>query len=517
MSVVLACDLGGTSFRAALIDSDGVTRAAAMILGPTAIDRMGWSEIDATAWWRILVEAAGQLAEAEPELFSTIEAVAICGVTRTQVFLGRDGRQLRPAMTWKDTRSEAAAARLRDKLTEAHPESARINAFHPLARLAWLREDEEALFRALACVLEPKDYLNARLTGRQAGDPVSMARLLASKEIVASIDPFAAIGLSKSILPPVLEPCVSVGPVLPGLPAPLDRIAGVPVFCSSSDTWVAVAGLGALRAGYAYNISGTTEVLGAVGLEPVEAEGLLTVDWRGLWQIGGPSQNGADTVSWLLSLLGRQGGEPGSVGREIDALLAGQRHPQPLLFLPYLQGERVPYWNPSLRGALLGLNRQHGATDLAYAVLEGVAFLNRIVLERAEAALGGAVAEIRFGGGAAANPVWSQIKADICGRPVVVGASKEPGLLGAAIVAWTGLGRFASLAEAQAKLVAPAARFEPEPARKATYDALFALYRRSEAALAPISADLSTLSRSAGALPGVHATPSLVSSLASKD
>jgi xylulokinase len=508
MSVVLACDLGGTSFRAALIDAAGVTRAQSMILGPTAIDRMGWSEIDATAWWRILIEAAGKLAEAEPELFHTIEAVAICGVTRTQVFLGRDRRQLRPAMTWKDTRSEAAAARLRERLGD-HPEAARINAFHPLARLAWLREEEEACFRALACVLEPKDYLNAQLTGRQAGDPVSMARLLASKEVVEGIDPFAAIGLPASILPLVLEPSEAIGPVLPGLPAPLDAIAGVPVFCSSSDTWVAVAGLGALRAGYAYNISGTTEVLGAVGLEPVEAEGLLTVDWRGLWQIGGPSQNGADTVSWLLSLLGRNTSEAGSVGREIDALLAGRRHPQPLLFLPYLQGERVPYWNPSLRGALIGLNRQHGATDLAYAVLEGVAFLNRVVLERAEAALGGAVAEIRFGGGAAANPVWSQIKADVCGRPVVVGASREPGLLGAAIVAWTGLGRFASLAEAQAALVVPAARFEPEPARKAAYDALYALYRRSEAALAPLSADLSTLSRSAGALPGVHAPPPL--------
>jgi len=510
MSVVLACDLGGTSFRAALIDETGTTRAQAMILGPTAIDRMGWSEIDATAWWRILVEAAGQLAQAEPDLFGQTEAIAICGVTRTQVFLGRDGRQLRPAMTWKDTRSEAAAGRLRERLGD-HPEAQRINAFHPLARLAWLREEEEACFRALACVLEPKDYLNARLTGRRASDPVSMARLLASRAVVGGVDPFAAIGLSAGLLPPMLEPCDPVGPVQPGLPSPLDRLAGLPVFCSSSDTWVAVAGLGALRPGYAYNISGTTEVLGAVGLEPVEAEGLLTVDWRGLWQIGGPSQNGADTVSWLLSLLARDAQDRGSIGQRIDALLAGRRHPQPLLFLPYLQGERVPYWNPALRGAILGLGRQHGATDLAYAVLEGVAFLNRIVLERAEAALGSAVGEIRFGGGAAANPVWSQIKADICRRPVVVGASGEPGLLGAAIVAWTGLGRFASLAQAQEALVRPARRFTPEPSRRAAYEALYALYRRSEAALAPLSADLATLSRSAGALPGIHAAPLIAS------
>ncbi|MGO4283326.1 FGGY family carbohydrate kinase, partial [Bosea sp. TAB14] len=111
MSVVLACDLGGTSFRAALIDRQGRTLAESVIIGPTLIDRMGWSEVDAEAWWTILCEAAAKLAEAEPELFGAIEGIAICGVTRTQVFLGRDGRQLRPAITWKDTRSEAAATR----------------------------------------------------------------------------------------------------------------------------------------------------------------------------------------------------------------------------------------------------------------------------------------------------------------------------------------------------------------------------------------------------------------------
>ncbi|SEG34156.1 xylulokinase [Bosea lathyri] len=498
MSVVLACDLGGTSFRAALIDAHGVTLAESTIPGPASTDRMGGSEIDPIAWWDRLVEACIRLADTAPDLFAAIQAVAICGVTRTQIFLDREGRPLRAAMTWKDARSDAAATRLRERLSENHPESARINAFHPLARLAWLREEEHETFRSIASVLEPKDYLNFRLTGRQASDPVSLARLLACTDIVAGIDPLGALGLSAAILPSVLEPCEAVGPAVSGLPAPLDRIAGVPVFCSSNDTWAAVAGLGALRPGYAYNISGTTEVLGVISESAVEAEGLLTVDWRGLYQIGGPSQNGADTVSWLLALLGRDDNHATNIGDSIDALLAGPRHAQPLLFLPYLQGERVPYWNPALRGAFIGLNRQHGATDLAFAVLEGVAFLNRIVLERAEAALGEPVAEIRFGGGAAANPVWSQIKADICGRPVIVGAAKEPGLLGAAIIGWTGLGRFGSLAEAQESLVTTAARFEPDPARHAAYGELFALFRRSEAALAPISAELVALSLRSG-------------------
>lgn len=510
MSIVLACDLGGTSFRAALVDDTGAIRAQHAIAGPARLDdRTGRSEIEPDAWWRLLVEACAGLVAEAPALFDAVEAVAICGVTRTQIFLDRDGRSLRPAMTWKDTRSDTLAARLRERFDPAHPESAAINAFHPLARLVWLREEEPEAFAGLACLLEPKDYLNFCLTGRQASDPVSMARLLAAATPHDGRDLLAAAGVPAAILPPMLEPWEQVGPVLPGLPAPLDRLAGKPAFCASNDTWAAVVGLGAMREGYAYNISGTTEVLGVVGHESARAEGLLSVDWRGLFQLGGPSQTGADTVSWLLALLGRDGAE---VGQEINALLSGPRQPQPLLFLPYLQGERVPYWDPSLRGALIGLNRQHGSGDLAFAVLEGVACLNRIVLERAEAALGRAATEIRFGGGAAANPVWSQIKADLCGRPVVVAASKEPGLLGAAIIAFTGLGRFASLAQAQEALVTVARRFEPDPARKPAYDALFALFRQTEDALAPISRDLVTAAREDGPLAGLarHASAAAI-------
>lgn len=498
MSVVLACDLGGSSFRAALINDRGTTLAEHAVPGPVLDDHLDRSEISARAWWAQLLEACGKLADQAPELFANVQGIAICGVTRTQVFVGHDGQELRPAMTWKDARSDSIAARLRDVLA-GHSEAGRINAFHPLARLAWLAENEPENTRALACVLEPKDYLNFCLTGRQASDPVSLARLIACTDATNGSSGLEAISLSASVIPAILEPTETIGSVRPGLPAPFDRLAGIPVLCGCNDTWAAVAGLGALRPGYAYNISGTTEVLGVLGPEQAEAEGLISVDWRGLWHLGGPSQNGADTAAWLAGLLGGVG----AVGETIERLLNGRRHPQPLIFLPYLQGERVPYWDPNLRGAFIGLGRRHGPTDLAYAVLEGVACQNRLVLERAEGALGARVDEIRFGGGAAANPAWAQIKADICGRPIAVGTAKEPGLLGAAIIAWTGLGRFASLEAAQDALVSIAHRYEPDASRRTAYNALYALYRQSEAALAPISADLVALAQNTAALPGL--------------
>ena len=491
MGLVLACDVGGTSLKTALVDARGAFIAQAATASPQPKQSGNASEIDPGGWWAGLIDATSTLAHADAAAFAQIEAIAICGITRTQVFIGHDGEVLRPAISLSDVRMQDRMADLVARLPE-HPERAAVNAFHPLARVAWLQQDERATFDQLAAVIEPKDFLNLRLTGHVASDHVSMARLAAAAAPANNgTSLFTALGIAPSIVPALREPAAQVGVVANGLPSPFDRLAGIPVFCGSNDTWTAVAGLNALREGVAYNISGTTEVFGVLSPRATEAEGLVTVDWRGLHQIGGPSQTGADTVTWLFDLLGKAGGSDASA--RIDQLLDGRRHPQPLLFLPYLRGERVPYWDAALRGAFIGLSRDHTATDLAWAVLEGVAFLNRIVLERAEQAAGTTASEIRFGGGGAANARWCQIKADICERPVVVGRSSEPGLTGAAVIAWTGLGRFASLQDAQAQLVQIADSYTPDTMRAAKYRAQFGLFQQAEAALAPVSRGLVAL------------------------
>ncbi|MPS79955.1 MAG: carbohydrate kinase [Achromobacter sp.] len=500
---VLAVDLGGTSFRAALVDEDGRIAHACAIDSPAGTGlQAGWDEIDADEWWRGLQTLCDTLAQQAGAGFDAVAAIAICGVTRTQVFVDADGAPIRPAITWRDTRTAGDVAQWLRGMSGDHPEAAQINAFHPWARVAWLLRTEPQHAARVRGVLEPKDYLNLRLTGRAASDTVSMARLAAAGRAQGPQgDLLTAVGAAPSWVPPLLDPLALVGQVQPGLPGALGRLAGRGVVACSNDTWAAVAGLGALRPGYAYNISGTTEVFGAVGAEPVQAQGLMTVDWgKGNHQIGGPGQNGADTIAWLLPLLGKAGraghsDEPGmaGVGEAMDALLNAPRDPQPALFLPYLQGERVPYWDPQLRGAFVGLNRRHGPGDLAWAVLEGVAFLNRTVLARAEAALGAPVAEIRFGGGAASNPHWCQVKADICERAVVVGQADQPGIIGAAAAAWTALGRYDSFAQAQDALARPARRYDPDPTRRDAYTRMYEQFRAAEAALTPVSHALSAL------------------------
>ncbi|WP_406858134.1 FGGY-family carbohydrate kinase [Alsobacter sp. KACC 23698] len=495
MDVTLAADLGGTSLRVALMDRDGAAIASAA--RPQPFGAPGDDEADPERWWVLFQDAAAELRSAAPAAFGRISCVAITGATRTQVLLDAAGRAIRPAMTWAHARAADLAPDLAARLPQDDPEVAHVNAFHPLARLAYVARSWPSDAQAVATVVEPKDVLNARLTGRAASDPISSARLAACLRPSAGGRSLCEIA---GLRPPALDlvsPGEAIGRVLPGRGGALDDVAGAPVVMMAHDSWASALGLGALRHGGAYNLSGTTEVLGVFSRRPATSPGLMSVDWGGLTHLGGPGQNGADAAAWAMSVIGAPSGPPGAA---LDALLAQPRREQPLLFLPYLQGERTPYWDPDLRGAFIGLQRRHGPADLAFAVLEGVAFLNRIVLRQAEEAFGFRAAEIRFGGGGASNAVWAQIKADVCGRAVATSAAPEPGLVGGAIAAAVMGGE--SLEDAQDRMSRPAARFEPRSDRSAHFDALFHLYREAERAVAPLSHALARMTQ-----PTAFATP----------
>jgi xylulokinase len=109
-----------------------------------------------------------------------VAAVAITGIMRTQVLVDRIGRVVRPVLVWDDTRAAATLETLLATCAGSHPERAGLNAYHPLARLWWLKQNEPGALDATAHVLEPKDFLAQRLTGTVAGGTVSYVRLAAA-------------------------------------------------------------------------------------------------------------------------------------------------------------------------------------------------------------------------------------------------------------------------------------------------------------------------------------------------
>jgi len=482
--LALAVDLGSGSLRAALVAADGGLRAtASRTLPDAAPEARGHAEVEPALWWQALTEAvATVLAEAQAAPGALL-GLAVGGLTRTQIFCDAGGGPLGPALHWRDTRASAEAA----ALVRASPAPAAggphpATPFHPVPRLMWLRDRDPARFARLARVLEPKDWLNARLTGRMATDSVSSGRLaplgapgLAPLAAAAALDP--------SLFPAPVAPETVLGPLRPGLPPPFDRLAGLPVLAGSMDTYCNALGAGANAAGEAYIVSGTSEACGLVAGAPRIAPGLITLGWgAGLWHMGGPMQAGAATVAWLDALL--------AAGR---SRIEGVDDAPSLLAFPWLEGERTPLWDAALRGALVGLDRRHGADALRLSMRQGIAFGNRLVLGRAAGGEDALPARVRVTGGLARDDGWCAVKAAALGRTVLRPAAEETGLLGAALLVFHAAGLFPSLAAAQEALVRIGRTFVPDRGEAARLARLYTVWCDLHDALARASHALAAI------------------------
>lgn len=145
------------------------------------------------------------------------------------------------------------------------------------------------------------------------------------------------------------------------------------------------------------------------------------------------------------------------------------------IFLPYMSGERSPIWDPDAKGVFYGLDFSKTKGHFVRAAMEGVAFSLRHNLEVAEEA-GAKVSVLRAMGGSANSLLWTQIKSDVTGKPIVVPASDTATTLGAAILAGVGVGIYDSFEEAVALTVKEQRSHEPNNNYKAVYDKIYEIY-----------------------------------------
>ncbi len=475
---ILSIDVGAGSLRAGALRPDGSLFAAAT--APLSIDepQPGWAEIDPEKWWTALLIAGGRVLRKVPRS-GTILGVCVTGLTRAQVLLDRDGRLLAPAMQFRDHRAEAEAREVARHLPTDNPAEA-ITPFHPLARLAWVAKRQPQVFAGLATVLEPKDFLNWRLTGLAAGDGVTYSRLDALEPLPRGLPAWVERCLDL-LRPRVHAPWERLGPIR-RLDQPFDRLAGVPVFSGSMDSWATAVGSGAVRPAQAYDIAGTSEVVGLLTRRRLSVPGLVSLRWSECaHQIGGPTQAGADCALWCHSAFRLRGRMAQAVERVGKRLPAADRP----VFLPYLAGERTPVWRSDVRGAFHNLGRATGPDDFLWAVMEGVAMAARDILGRATASGGETPEELRVSGGGARSDAWCQMKADVLGLPVIRSSEPETGIVGAAIAAAVGLGIYSDLRTAAETMVKTGRRFDPRTGMAALYADRAQQYGRvKEAALA---------------------------------
>jgi xylulokinase len=255
----------------------------------------------------------------------------------------------------------------------------------------------------------------------------------------------------------------------------------VPVVTGTMDAWGNLFGSGVFTSGQGMYVSGTSEILALAGANRIGAPGVVTfptVD--GLVVNAGPTQSGGDSLRWWGHATGT---EPLDIPKLAES---ADRDDRPILFLPQLEGERAPLWDSEIRGAFIGLDSRTAGPEFALAVLEGVALSARHLLGSLSQAAGYRPDRLLYGGGGSRSDLWSQIRADCLGIPLHRFSFADVGCLGAAIMAAVGIGAFSSIADAVPAMTSVERIFEPDPAMRPRYDAMFDAYISAINALRPI-------------------------------
>ncbi|MCM5554508.1 FGGY-family carbohydrate kinase [Pleomorphomonas sp. NRK KF1] len=478
--LLVGIDVGTTSVKATLFDDSGTAIRTFADPYPMKRPAPGLAEQDPADWTSRVAAALRLLSDGLPE--GAVAAVGLTSQVNTHVFIGMDGAPLMPAITWQDGRAGAEAAEL-DALISAEERIGwwgaplPIDASHPLARALWLQRHHPDLWARTRWLMAPKDYSILQLTGEATADPMAAFGVIDQSltYVPRLLDLVPGVA---DRLPPLRGFTQTAGRIRSGLP-----LAGAPMVTGAMDAWAGLIGTGVLRDGECMYLSGTSEIVGLVSSLRHPAAGVIAFPTcEGITMHAGPTQAGGASLAWLSNLTGR-------APSELSALVAaGDPHRPTPLFLPHLQGERAPIWDIGARGACIGLDGSMGPAELTRAVFEGVASSVRWLLEALEASAGRAATGFSMAGGGAASDPWCQIRADMLGRPIRRLKTLDAGVLGAAILAGVGAGRFSSIGEAANRLVVTDRMFEPDPSRRERMDFLYGEYRTLYSALKPFNA-----------------------------
>lgn len=496
MACYLTADGGTESLRARIYDLSGTCLGQKAVPYETRFSPGARAEQEPEDWWRAFVEATrGAIAEAGVAP-SEIEAIAYATTSCTVVALDAGGRALRPALLWMDVRAHAEA----DAVLATGDPALKINgagrgpvsAEWMIPKALWLRRNEPATFDAAATICEFQDFLTLRLTG----------------ERVASLDNAGlrwhydnrgegwARGILKALDLEALEAkwpdrVVPPGEVVGTLTAAAAEALGLPrsvrVVQGGADALIGMIGLGVARPGQLALVTGSSHLQFGVTEAPIHAPGVWgaypDIVYPGRYIVEGGQTSTGSIINWLRRFCG------GSLDLAVLNEKAAALEPgsDGLVVQDHFQGNRTPYTDPLSRGAIVGLTLAHEPHHVFRAMIEGIGFGTRSILDAFSEA-GYACREITAGGGATASPLWMQIHADTAGIPVRIPASPDAPSTGSAVLAAHGAGRFASIDEGIAAMVRPGTCIEPRPREAALYEEIYrrylALYPALKGALA---------------------------------
>ncbi len=477
--MLIGIDVGTTAVKAALFDANGLVLQSFTERYKTLRPSPGHVEQEPEDWMRLVRKALRRFNTIVPN----VKAIGFCSQVNTHVFVDMLGNPLLPAITWADGRAAHEAAVLDSVISE--DEKLRwwgaplpIDASHPLARMAHVKRHHAKVWEKTAHVMAPKDYCLFHLTGALAADPMTSFGLIdASLVYVPRL--LSLVDGAESRLLPLKSFTEVAGHVRKGLP-----YAGTPMVTGAMDAWAGMLGAGVAEEGQALYLSGTSEILGLVSNLKAPTPGVIAFPkCEGIVLHAGPTQSGGASVAWACNLLGKN-------PQQISALAALANPAHTPLFLPHLEGERAPLWDAASRGSFACISSSTGPAEMARAVMEGVAYSARLVFDSLEASACIRPTVIHLSGGGSASDIWCQIRADVLQRPLNRTASRDAGVIGAAMMAGVGAGLFPTLRWAARQCVQYDQLFTPNASDAEHHNKRFAAYKLLYQQLKPLTSAL---------------------------
>jgi len=445
---------------------------------PIARPERGHAEVDAEDWYSAATTAIQRcIAQLDSP---DIAGLAVDGPAHNAALLDDDGAVLAPVLHWSDLRSKPQA----DRLAQESGSTIERLSLHPsnpswtLAQLAWIREERPDVFAAASCLQVTKDFVRFRLTGSIATDPYDAVgtQLYDSIHGGWSDELCSLVGLRASDMPPILLPAELAGAIHADASTDTGLKVGTPVFTGTGDTTAEALGVGMNQIGETVVKLATSGVVLTLADRAEPDPTLLTYPYpvEPLWIAMASTNAAASSIGWFKSTF--LATEKGFDSIEAIGDLASQSPPgaRGVLFHPFLSGERSPYWDADLHAAFTGMSSSTTLSDLARAVMEGVALSLRdgaSVLE----SLGHEMHSIRLLGGGAQSNEWARIVADVFEKPLNR-SGISASAYGTAVLAGIGLGWF-NWQDLPVPDDPHQRTFEPDPANAGLYRSMFARYR----------------------------------------
>lgn len=410
---------------------------------------------------------------------------ALCIAHQRETFVPVDERDqpLANGILWMDERARELLPDLERSFGQEkfHRQTGkRLSVNLTIAKIAWLREHRPEVFARTGKYLDVHAFLVRRLTGSYAtgwgcADPTGLFDIQNNCWAQTFLN---QVGIRLDQLPELYPPGTIIGTVLPSAAEACGLPAGLPVAAGIGDGQSSGLGVNITSPGDAYLSLGTSVISGTYSDRYVfnSASRTMTGGVPGTYLLETVQLGGAYTIAWFMEKIAAQPGQEAAGLQEFYEQAASAVPPgsDGLVLVPYWNSVLGPYWDAAASGIIVGWRGVHQLPHLYRAILEGVAFEQRLGTMGVEKATDQAVDRyIAMGGGAQSN-LWLQIIADITDKPVLRAAAAEAAALGAGILAATAAGCYTDARQAAREMtrILPGS-FEPDPARRDFYNRLF--------------------------------------------